>query len=139
MVSGGKVSSLHFISTQEEKGRAMQSNDVNQGRAEAVQAAIAELTTKWGYRDISALIAVINTLNTEEDPQYADPTTYLCVLQTPEGGPIYCKTAKRLFRELEAARVRNKPYTQCPAPNPEQNLWMVVGNFAPDDEDEEEG
>ncbi|MBA2397057.1 MAG: hypothetical protein H0V70_30415 [Ktedonobacteraceae bacterium] len=93
------------------------------------QAAIAELTTKWGYRDISALIVAWKKHMAEQYREDADTTTYLCVLQTPEGGPVYCRTAKRLFRELETAQARNEPHEQSPAPDPAQNMWMVVGNF----------
>lgn len=101
------------------------------------EAAITELTTKWGYRDITALIAAWNHYQAQqfrEEPRSA--TTYVCILQTPAGGPVYCRTDKRLIRELSAARIRNEPYERCLAPDPTDNMWMVVGNFEIDDEEE---
>jgi hypothetical protein len=113
----------------------MQTNETN-AQEPAIQAAITELVTKWGYRDISALIAAWKQRYAEQYPEDADTTTYLCILQSPEGGPIYCKSEARLFKELETARTRNEPHEQCPAPDPAQNMWMVVGNFDIENEDE---
>jgi hypothetical protein len=61
---------------------------------------------------------------------------YLCVLQTPEGGPVYCRRERQLFKELEDARAMGHRWEQCPAPDPEENLWMIVGNFDLDDDEE---
>jgi hypothetical protein len=114
----------------------VQNNETNTQRQEpAIQAAITELTTQWGYRNISTLIAEWKQHYAEQyPPEEADTTTYLCVLQSPEGGPVYCKSEGRLFKELETARTRNEPYEQCPAPDPTHNMWMVVGNFDIEDE-----
>lgn len=118
----------------------MQTNETNtQEQEPAIREAITELVTKWGYRDISALIASWKQYLAEQYPEEpTDITTYLCILQTPEGGPVYCRSTKRLFRELETARSRNEPYAECPAPDPAQHMWMVAGNFEIEDEDEDE-
>lgn len=115
----------------------MEMNTQKQDRS--VQAVLTELVTTWGYRDISSFIAQQRKSFTEDAPDCADSITYLCVLQEPKGGPIYCRSAKRLFKELEVARTRNESYRQCPAPDPAApgNLWMVIGNFEIDDEEEE--
>lgn len=124
-----------YTSLQQGKGTGMQTNEMNT-QEQAIQAAMSELVTRWGYRDISALITAWKLHDAEQSPEEAETSTYLCVLQTPEGGPVYCRTAKRLFRELVAAQARNEPHEQCPAPDPAHQMWMVVGNFDIEDEDE---
>ena len=139
--SRAKVVHAVYTLLRQEKGITfMQTNETNtQEHQPAIKETITELTTRWGYRDISALIAAWKKHYAEQYPdEPTNATTYLCVLQTPEGGPVYCRSAKRLFKELEAARSRNEPYAACPAPDPAQNLWMVVGNFDIGDEDEED-
>ena len=105
-------------------------------RAQAVKDAIAELTAQWGYRDISELIRQMNAAYAAEDPgEYREEQSSLCVLQTPEGGPVYCRSSRRLFKELQAARDKNIPYERCPAPDPRQHPWMVAGNFDLEDDE----
>jgi hypothetical protein len=91
--------------------------------------AIAELTGQWGYRDITDLVRRVNE---QEDLDF----DYLCVLQEPDGSPVYCRRARRLFKELSAARAEGHRYEECPVPDPEKNLWMIIGNF--DDEDDDQ-
>lgn len=103
-----------------------------------VQSAIHELCGKYGYRDISALIAVDTLQFAAEFPQlFRDdvPEAYVCILQTPEGAPIYCRTQERLFQELARAQDGGKFYKSCPVPDPRENMWMVVGNFESEKED----
>jgi hypothetical protein len=77
--------------------------------------AIAELTGQWGYRDITDLMRrVREQLDLEFD--------YLCVLQEPDGSPVYCRQARRLWRRLSEARAEGRRYDECPAPDPEKNL-----------------
>jgi hypothetical protein len=105
-------------------------------RAQAVKDAIAELTAQWGYRDITELICQMNAADAAEYPaEHREEQAYLCVLQTPEGGPVYCRSSRRLFKELQAARATNTPYERCPAPDPCQHMWMVAGNFDLEDDE----
>ncbi len=103
---------------------------MNEQMSETV--AIQELVTQWGYRDITSLI---RSVNEQEDREFA----YLCVLQEPDGSPVYCRTARRLWRRLSEARAEGHHYDTCPAPDPSrpENLWMVIGNFDCEDEDED--
>lgn len=86
-------------------------------RAQAIQDALIELTTTWGYRDVTALIRQAHAADAAEYPG-TDREDYLCVLQTPQGGPVYCRSSSRLSEELQKARDRNTPYACCPAPDP---------------------
>jgi len=105
-------------------------------RAQAVKDAIAELTARWGYRDITELICQMNAADAAGYPgERREEQVYLCVLQTPEGGPVYCRSSRRLFKELQAARDKNTPYEHCPAPDPRQHPWMVTGNFDLEDDE----
>jgi hypothetical protein len=99
--------------------------------------AYQELLALWGYRDITELI---NQIDDQLQQQcQTERREYLCVLQSPEGGPVYCQRARRLFKELDSARRQGQRYEQCPAPDPVQFPWMVVGNLTVDeDEDDEE-
>ena len=108
---------------------------------EAIIIAINELTTQWGYRNITELLrkwyqyqgyAAFNSSYDSNEPDY------LCVLQTPEGGPIYCSSTKRLYQELQKCRSANRRYELCPAPDPTTQMWRVVGNFELVNEDDEE-
>ncbi len=111
---------------------------VSECQALTKDAAIAELTGQWGYRDITALIRRVNDQldAVDGDMQRFD---YLCVLQQPDGSPLYCHRERKLFKELNDARVAGHRYEQCPAPDPAKNLWMVIGNFdLEDDEDQRE-
>ena len=126
---------------QEEGGPGMTTTPEGQSAAEQAQVleAISELTARWGYRDVTELLRqhLRDTPPEEED----QPTfEYLCVLQSPEGGPIYCRTSRRLFKELEASRNANMPYEEgCPAPDPRKHMWMITGgNFDLDDDEEDQ-
>lgn len=99
-----------------------------QREQETVTQAISELITKWGYRDVTGLLRLVY-----KQEQWGE-FNYLCVLQSPEGGPVYCAMSHRLFKELTKARTLNVEYETCPAPDPKVNIWMIVGNFD-DDED----
>jgi len=108
-------------------------------------AAIQELTEQWGYRDITELIRRVNAqldaMEQDEEDRENGPLPgfdYLRVVQTPEGGPVYCRQEQQLFKELDEARRGGHHYEHCPAPDPVKNIWMVIGNFDLD-EDEEEG
>lgn len=108
--------------------------DIQPAQSAAIAAAITELTTQWGYRDITSFIRGWETQQAQQYPEERRQVIpYLCVLQTPEGGPVYCAQATRLFTELDAARLRQEQYASCPAPDPEQHPWMVVGNFELDE------
>lgn len=99
---------------------------------QAIAEAINELLSRWGYREITQLVEdYYRSIDPEKEPEY-----YLCVLQTPEGGPAYCRSARRLLKEVEKARAAGTEYAQCPAPRPEDHMWMVVGNFSEAEEDE---
>jgi hypothetical protein len=88
-----------------------------------IDAAVNKLVTQWGYRLITELIeAYYQHLGEECEP-------YLAILQTPEGGPVYCRDATRLCKELDRARTTGIRYTSCPAPRPEEQMWLVIGNF----------
>jgi hypothetical protein len=95
-------------------------------------AAIQELTQQWGYRDITELIRRVYEQQLDEPFSF----DYLCVLQQPNGEPFYCPSERLLWSELNDARAEGHGYEQCPAPEPEQQLWLVVGNF---EEGEAEG
>lgn len=89
----------------------------------AIDAAVNELVTQWGYRLITELIKVYYRRLGEVCE------SYLAILQTPEGGPVYCRDATRLFKELDGARATAIRYTSCPAPRAEEHMWLVIGNF----------
>ena len=113
---------------QEEQEAQAQAEQREQQQA---QEAITELITKWGYRDVTGLLRLVY-----EQEAWGE-FNYLCVLQSPEGGPVYCAQPRRLFKELTKARNLNVQYEMCPAPDPKANLWMIVGNFEVDEDDEE--
>jgi hypothetical protein len=102
--------------------------------SERAQEALIELTERWGYRDITGIVKV--EYERLERPLF-DPATrarprFLCVLQTPEGGPVYCFQPAQVIGELDNARAKGREYPQgCPAPDPAdpKNLWLVVPTF----------
>lgn len=96
---------------------------------EKLTEAIGELCSRWGYRDITALMTDWYQQQEQEHPEDCHEKIYLAILQTPKGGPVYCRTAKRLLQELGTAREAGVEYPECPAPSPEGNMWLVVGNF----------
>jgi len=93
---------------------------------EAITAALTELVTRWGYRDITTLMMERYQQQEQEHPE----EIYLAILQTPEGGPVYCKSASRLLQALKEARETGVEYTECPASSPIDNRWLVAGNSA---------
>ncbi|HZO72874.1 MAG TPA: hypothetical protein VFB60_11785 [Ktedonobacteraceae bacterium] len=94
---------------------------------------VDELLSTWGYRDITRLIRRELKRQAEEFGEPAAPFRYLCVLQAPGGSPVYCRTLDRVMKELAKARAAAVEYIHCPAPDPEANLWMVMGNFEPEE------
>lgn len=62
-------------------------------QAQVIVNAVAELAER-GYRDVSDLVR----------PYYDGKFDYLCVLQQPDGSPLYCRTASEVFALLEVAR-----------------------------------
>jgi hypothetical protein len=111
----------------------------------ATAAAIAELVTQWGYRDVTELIKRVNAqldaMEQDEEDRENGPLLpsfdYLHVVQTPEGGPVYCRQEQQLFKELDKARRGGHHYEHCPAPDPVKNIWMIIGNFDLDEDEEE--
>lgn len=97
-----------------------------------IQEIIAELVSTYGYRNITELIKAHRLAHAE--PGEISTFQYLCVLQTPKGGPRYCKHARALLAEQHIAREAGQHYETCPAPDPRENIWMVAGNFEIDEE-----
>jgi hypothetical protein len=94
----------------------------SQEKERQITAAVKELVTQWGYRDITALIRRVY------EQQQVAPFEYLSVLQRPSNEPFYCRRAADLFKELDEARRAGHYYPEgCPAPNPEKNLRLLVG------------
>lgn len=95
---------------------------------EKLTEAISELCSRWGYRDITALMTDWYQQQEQEHPEDYHEKVYLAILQTPKGGPVYCQMAKRLLQELGTAREAGIEYPESPAPSPEGNMRLVAGN-----------
>jgi hypothetical protein len=88
--------------------------------------AVAELVTRWDYRDVTRQV---QDWYTHDARATGTPCTfaYLCVLQRPDGNPVYCRTLQRLLATLDEARRLQRVRT---APEPEaMPLWTLIGNF----------
>jgi hypothetical protein len=89
-----------------------------QEQAQVIKRAVAELADR-GYREVTALVRA----------GYGEGEfTSLCVVQEPDGSPVYCRTASEVFTLLQTAQFTSALGTQ-PAPDPSGELWRVVGNF----------
>lgn len=88
-----------------------------QEQAHVIRSAIDELTSR-GYRDVTELVR----------PYYKGGFDDLCVLQQPDGSPVYCRAASEVFALLQIARSTYTVGTQ-PAADPSHEVWRVVGNF----------
>lgn len=88
--------------------------------------AVTELVTRWDYRDVTRQV---QDWYTHDAQVTGTPCTfaYLCVLQRPDGNPVYCRTLQRLLATLDEARRLQRVRT---APEPEaMPLWTLIGNF----------